>query len=117
MWTDGSREDYPTGGFEVAGVGVYLPASEEATWGEPSGVLRRNMVVLDWRPAVPLCRSRALFSRFSVLNFGVRFWLCRSSCRGTLVLIISMWSGPMVGFGRGIWVTTTLMLLGLLLGC
>ena len=30
VWTDGSREDYPVGGFEVAGAGVYLPAPEEA---------------------------------------------------------------------------------------
>ena len=29
MWTDGSREDFSSvGGFEVAGAGVYLPASE-----------------------------------------------------------------------------------------
>ena len=37
VWTDGSREDYPTGVFEVAGAGVYLPAPEEAfrdaVWG------------------------------------------------------------------------------------
>ena len=31
--TDGSREDYPTGGFEVAGAGVYLPAPELAMEG------------------------------------------------------------------------------------
>ena len=30
VWTDGSGVDYPTGGFEVAGAGVYLPASDEA---------------------------------------------------------------------------------------
>ena len=31
IWTDGSREDFsPEGGFEVAGAGVYLPASEVA---------------------------------------------------------------------------------------
>ena len=38
IWTDGSREDFSsTGGFEVAGAGVYLPASEIAfdnsVWG------------------------------------------------------------------------------------
>ena len=38
VWTDGSREDFSsTGGFEVAGAGVYLPASELAfdglVWG------------------------------------------------------------------------------------
>ena len=38
VWTDGSREAYPTGGFEVVGAGVYLPAPElamqGAVWGE-----------------------------------------------------------------------------------
>ena len=38
VWTDGSREDFSSvGGFEVAGAGVYLPASELAfenlVWG------------------------------------------------------------------------------------
>ena len=38
IWTDGSREDFSSvGGFEVAGAGVYLPASEVAfdslVWG------------------------------------------------------------------------------------
>ena len=38
IWTDGSREDFSSiGGFEVAGAGVYLPASELAfdglVWG------------------------------------------------------------------------------------
>ena len=38
IWTDGSREDYSSvGGFEVAGAGTYLPASEVAfdhsVWG------------------------------------------------------------------------------------
>ena len=30
IWSDGSWEDYPVGGFEVAGAGVYLPAPELA---------------------------------------------------------------------------------------
>ena len=33
VWTDGSREAYCTGSFEVAGVGVYLPAPELAIQG------------------------------------------------------------------------------------
>ena len=37
IWTDGSRVDYPTGGFEVAGSGVFFRAPEatmlEAVWG------------------------------------------------------------------------------------
>ena len=37
IWTDGSREDFSSvGGFEVAGAGVYLPASrvafDSSTW-------------------------------------------------------------------------------------
>ena len=38
VWTDGSLESYPAGGFSVAGGGVYLPAPElavqGATWEE-----------------------------------------------------------------------------------
>ena len=33
VWTDGSREEFPTGGFDVAGAGVYLSALEEAMRG------------------------------------------------------------------------------------
>ena len=37
IWTDGSREDFSSGDFEVAGAGVYQPASEvafeSAVWG------------------------------------------------------------------------------------
>ena len=33
VWTDGGREAYPTGSFEVAGAGVYLPAFELAMKG------------------------------------------------------------------------------------
>ena len=38
IWTDGSREDYPVGGFEVAGAGVCLPAPELAMDGAAGGV-------------------------------------------------------------------------------
>ena len=38
VWTDGSREDFSSvGGFEVAGAGVYLPASELASEGSVWG--------------------------------------------------------------------------------
>ena len=38
MWTDGSREDFSAiGGFEVAGAGVYVPASELAFDGSVLG--------------------------------------------------------------------------------
>ena len=95
--TDGSREDYPSGGFAVAGAGAYrLPPG--GSMRGPSGVLRRNLVMLDWSAAVPLCRPRALSNRFSVLSFGVRFWRCRPSGRGFFVLFISKWSGQLVGY-------------------
>ena len=41
IWTDGGREDFSCVGFEVAGAGVYLPASEvafeSAVWGVAEG--------------------------------------------------------------------------------
>ena len=30
VWTGGSGEDYPIGGFEVASAGVFFPAPEDA---------------------------------------------------------------------------------------
>ena len=45
VWTDGSREDFSSvGGFEVAGAGVYLPASELLII--RSGGRLRSMVML-----------------------------------------------------------------------
>ena len=38
IWTDGSREEYPVGGFEVAGSGVYFPAPEASLLGSVWGV-------------------------------------------------------------------------------
>ena len=77
VWTDGSREDFSSiGGFEVAGAGVYLPASELAfdglVWGtaEEYGDARLER-----------CRAFCLFlvscRLFSVLNFGVPLLLYR----------------------------------------
>ena len=41
VWTDGSREDFSSvGGFEVAGAGVYLPASELAFEGSVWGTVQ-----------------------------------------------------------------------------
>ena len=42
IWTDDSGEDYPAGGFEVAGACVYLPAPEEAMTGCVWGVAEEN---------------------------------------------------------------------------
>ena len=72
--TDGSREDFSSvGGFEVAGAGVYLPASDVAF---ESAVLK-SMVMLDWSVAVLLCLFPGLCRLFSVLNSGVLFLPCR----------------------------------------
>ena len=51
IWTDGSREDFSSiGCFEVAGAGVYLPASELAsdglTWGTAEEYVAWSVVVL-----------------------------------------------------------------------
>ena len=76
IWTDGSREDFSSvGGFEIAGVGVYLLASdvalENAVWG-----------VAEVYGDARLDRCRAFMSvpgplQFSVLNSGVPFSPCR----------------------------------------
>ena len=42
IWTDGSRVDYPTGGFEVAGSGVFS-GQQRLPCLKLSGVLRKNM--------------------------------------------------------------------------
>ena len=85
VWTDGVGEDYPIGGFEVAG-------------GRPGGVQRRNTVMLGWSAAVSLYRSWGRSKRFSLLSCGVLFWLCKPLACSILVLTIPMPSGPSVGF-------------------
>ena len=98
IWTDGSREDYPVGGFEVAGAGVSLPAPEEAMCGDVWGVAGEYG---DAR--LERCRafmlSQALCSPSSVLNFGEQLLLL---CRHT---------------GLVIWVLITSMLPGLVVDC
>ena len=76
VWTDGCREDFSSvGGFEVAGAGVYLPASELAfenlVW-----VRLKSMVMLVWSVAVLFCFFLVSCRRFSVLSFGVLFLPC-----------------------------------------
>ena len=92
VWTDGSREDFSSlGGFEVAGAGVYLPASEIAfdnsVWGtvEEYGDARLERCRAFLPVSLGLCRL------FSVLSSGVLFLPCRHT-------------------GLVIWVLTTLML-------
>ena len=91
--TDGSREQCPTGGFEAAGAGVYLPAPEEAfrgaVWGtvEECGDARYESVA--WH----CCRCHFLSRLSSVLNSAEPSWPCRPSGLGIWVLVILMWSG------------------------
>ena len=73
VWTDGSREDFSSVGvFEVAGAGIYLPASELAFEGS---VWETTEEYGDAR--LERCRSSlpvpVLCKLFSVLNFGVLF--------------------------------------------
>ena len=50
--TDGSREDCPVCGFEVAGAGVYLPAPELAMGGAVWGGVLCSMRVIIGIPIV-----------------------------------------------------------------
>ena len=94
VWTDGSREDFSSiGGFEVAGAGVYLPATELAFDGAVWGVEEYGDARLERCRVAPVLRKL-----FSVLNSGVLLLLCRRT-------------------GLVIWVLTTLMLLGVLVVC
>ena len=60
IWTDGTREDFSsTGGFEVAGAGVYVLAPEVAFEGSVWGVAEEYENV-SWSVAVLLCRPGSL---------------------------------------------------------
>ena len=77
IWTDGSREDFSSiGGFEVAGAGVYLPASEIAFDNSVWGTVEEygNARLERCRAFLPVLGSCKLFS---VLNFGVLLLLYR----------------------------------------
>ena len=98
VWTDRSREDFSSvGGFEVAGAGVYLPASELAFEGSV-GERQKSMVTLAWSVAVLFSLFLGLCRLFNVLNFGVLFLPCRRT--GLVILVL-----------------TTFMLLKVLVAC
>ena len=91
IWTDGSREDVSSiGGFEVAGAGVSLPASDLAfdglVWEQ-----QKSVAMLVWSVAVLFCLFLVSCRLFSVLSSGVPLLLFRHT-------------------GLVIWVLTTLML-------
>ena len=77
IWTDGSREDFSSiGGFEVAGAGVYLLASELAFDGL-SWEQQRSMVMLAWSVVVLFCLFPVSCRPFSVPSSGVPLLLYR----------------------------------------
>ena len=88
MWTDGSLEPYPTAGFAVAGVGVFLPAPELAM----EGAIWE--VVEEYGDAGPL----EIFRRFSVRSF---LGNDRGTGQAIWEWITSMWSGLL----HGCWTT------------
>ena len=62
VWSDGSREDFSSGGFEVAGA---------------VGERQKSMVMLDWSVAVLLCLFPVSCRLFDVLNSGALLLPCR----------------------------------------
>ena len=81
VWTDGGREDYSTGGFEVAGSGVYLLAPELAMEGAVWGTVEEYG---DAR----LDRCRA----FMPVPGSLRR-VHRAEFRGTILALQAFWPG------------------------
>ena len=81
VWTDGGREDYSTGGFEVAGSGVYLLAPELAMEGAVWGTVEEyGDARLDrCRAFMPVPGS---LRRVHRAEFRGTIWLCRPSGLG-----------------------------------
>ena len=96
VWTDGSGEDYPISGFEVAGAGVVFPAPEEAMREAVLGTTEEYGDARLERCHVFLCRSLVRSRRFSVLSRGVLFWLYKPFGLVILVLTTSTSSSPSV---------------------
>ena len=97
IWTDGSRRDFSlTGGFEVVGAVVYVPALS-LLLRVPFGELQKSMVMLVWSVAVLLCPSLGHCRLFNVLNSGVPSLLCRPTGLVTSVLTTSMLLGQLAG--------------------
>ena len=85
-------------GLEVAGAGVYIPASEVAFEDSVWGTTEEFLVMHVWNDAVLSCLFLGSCRLFSVLNSGVLLLPCR---RTGLVIKVLM----------------TLMLLGVLVVC
>ena len=80
IWTDGSREDFSSvGGFEVAGAGVYLPASEDA------------VDCSVWRAAEEYGDARLERCRAFLPVPGVMQTVQRAELRGAIVAMQAYW--------------------------
>ena len=80
IWTDGSREDFSSvGGFEVAGAGVYLPASELAFEG------------LVWRTAEEYGDARLERCRAFMPVPGVMQTVQRAELWGAIIAMQAYW--------------------------
>ena len=80
VWTDGSREDFSSiGGFEVAGAGVYLPASEIAFDG------------LVWGTAEEYGDARLERCRAFLPVSGVMQTVQRAEFRGAIIALQAYW--------------------------
>ena len=98
IWTDGSREDFSSiGGFEVAGAGVYLPASELAFEG------------LIWETAEEYGDARLERCRAFLPVPGVMQTVQRAEFWGAIL--------AMQAYCLVIWELITFMLQGVLVVC
>ena len=80
VWTDGSREDFSSvGGFEVAGAGVYLPASELAFEGSV------------WGTAEEYCDARLERCRAFMPVPGVLQTVQRAEFWGAILALQAYW--------------------------
>ena len=80
IWTDGSREDFhSSGGFDVAGAGVYLPASELAFEGS------------EWGTAEEYGDARRERCRAFMPVPGILQTVQRAEFRGPIVAMQAYW--------------------------
>ena len=76
VWTDGSRQDFSSiGGFEVAGAGVYLPASELAFDGLVWGTAEEygDACLERCRAFLPVPGVMQTFQRAGILALSFRY--------------------------------------------
>ena len=81
IWTDGSREDCPVGGFEVAGAGVYLRAPalavDGAVWGVAEGYGHGHVERCRAFQSVPGPMQNVQRAEFLGVNVALQsYWPC-----------------------------------------